>query len=80
MAAAKPVVATRVGGTPEAVVEGETGLLVGPGDVDALAAAVDALLADPDLARRFGEAGRRRVEERFSTAAMSAQVLAAYAA
>jgi glycosyltransferase involved in cell wall biosynthesis len=80
MAAARPAVATRVGGTPEAVVDGETGLLVPLGDVEALAAALDSLLGDPDLARRLGEAGRRRVEERFSSAAMSEQVLDAYAA
>jgi glycosyltransferase involved in cell wall biosynthesis len=80
MAAAKPVVATRVGGTPEAVVDGETGLLAEPGDVGALARAVDALLADPDLARRLGEAGRLRVEERFSPAVMCDRVLDSYAA
>jgi glycosyltransferase involved in cell wall biosynthesis len=79
MAAAKPVVATRVGGTPEAV-DGETGLLVPPHDISALTEALDVLLAEPDLARRLGEAGRRRVEERFSAAAMCEQVLAAYAA
>lgn len=80
MAAARPVVATRVGGTPEAVVDGETGLLVPPGDVEALAAALDSLLGDSDLARRLGEAGRRRVEERFTSAAMNEQVLDSYAA
>ena len=80
MAATRPVVATRVGGTAEAVVDGETGLLVPPGDIDALARALDAVLGDSDLARRLGEAGRRRVEERFSSAAMSELVLDAYAA
>jgi glycosyltransferase involved in cell wall biosynthesis len=79
MAAGKPVVATSVGGTPEAVVDGETGLLVPPGDVAALAERLDAVLGDPDLARRLGEAGRRRVEQRFSAAAMCERVLDTYA-
>ena len=78
MAAARPVVATHVDGTPEAVVDGETGLLVPPGDIEALVAALDSLLDDSDLACRLGEAGRRRVEERFTSAAMSEQVLDAY--
>jgi glycosyltransferase involved in cell wall biosynthesis len=79
MAAATPVVATRVGGTPEAVVDGETGLLVPPGDVDALTRALDDLLGDAGRARRFGDAGRRRVAERFSLSAMCERVLATYA-
>jgi glycosyltransferase involved in cell wall biosynthesis len=80
MAAARPVVASRAGGTPEAVVDGETGVLVPPGDVEALAGALDELLADPERARRLGEAGKRRVEERFSVDAMVDGVLAAYPA
>ena len=80
MAAGRPVVATRVGGTPEAVVDGETGLLVPAGDVAALARALDGLLADPERASRMGEAGRGRVAERFSAAAMSERVLATYTA
>jgi glycosyltransferase involved in cell wall biosynthesis len=80
MAAGKPVVATSVGGTPEAVVDGQTGLLVAPGDVPALVAGLDALLADPELARRLGERGRRRVEEHFSAEAMCERVLDTYAA
>jgi glycosyltransferase involved in cell wall biosynthesis len=79
MAAGRPVVASRVGGTPEVVADGETGILVPPGDVGALAHAVDYLLADPERARRLGESGRRRVEEHFSLAAMSERVLAEYA-
>src|SRR5207248_1164577 len=65
MAQGKPVVATAVGGTPELVVHGETGLLVQPGDVEALAAALAQLLADPEQARRMGEAGRERVQREF---------------
>ncbi len=58
MAQGKPVVATAVGGTPELVLDGETGLLVPPGDVDALADALADVLDDPERARRLGEAGR----------------------
>lgn len=66
MAAGAPVVATRVGGTPEALVDGETGLLVEPGDPGAIAAAVSNLLDNPELARRLGCAARRLITERFS--------------
>jgi glycosyltransferase involved in cell wall biosynthesis len=65
MAAGKPVVATRVGGIPEYVADGETGVLVPPDDPGALADAVTALLADPDRLSRFGRAGRARVEAQF---------------
>jgi glycosyltransferase involved in cell wall biosynthesis len=65
MAAGLPVVASRVGGVPELVVEGETGFLVPPADPSALAGALDGLLADPDLRERLGAAGRARVEGRF---------------
>ena len=64
MAAGKPVVATRAGGTPEVVVDGETGLLVRPGDVEGLAAALQRLAADPALRRRMGSAGQARAKER----------------
>lgn len=66
MAAGNPVVATDVGGTPDAVVDGETGCLVPVGDPDALAGALDRILADRSLARRLGEAGRRRARERYA--------------
>lgn len=62
MAAALPVVATDVGGTPELVREGETGLLVPPRNPEALAERLLDLLRDPDRARALGAAGRRRVE------------------
>jgi glycosyltransferase involved in cell wall biosynthesis len=78
MARSRPVVATPVGGTPEVVADGETGLLVPPQDPTALAAALRRLLADPELRRRMGEAGRRRVEERFSAREMTDRVLAVY--
>ncbi len=66
MASAKPVVSTRAFGIPEAVVDGETGLLVAPGDVDALARALRALIYDPELRVRMGRAARARFEERFT--------------
>ncbi|MBI4485114.1 MAG: glycosyltransferase [Acidobacteria bacterium] len=66
MAAGAPVVATRVGGTPEAIEDGVNGLLVPPGDSGALARAIDRLLADPGLAARYGQAGRERIAQRFS--------------
>jgi len=65
MAAARPVIATRTGGIPEVVADGETGVLVPPGDAPALSAAILDLAASADRSRRLGEAGRRRVEQRF---------------
>lgn len=61
MAAGKPVVATTVGGIPEFVVPGETGLLVEPGNAEALAEAIGRLLSDPERARQMGIRGRERV-------------------
>lgn len=66
MAARLPVIATSVGGNCDAVVENETGFLVPVRDPDALAPAILTLAGDPGLRRRFGEAGRRRVEQLFS--------------
>jgi L-malate glycosyltransferase len=71
MAAGVPVVATRVGGIPEVIEDGTSGLLVPPRDTATLVRAIDTLLEDPDLARRIGEAGRRRVAERFSLEVMA---------
>jgi glycosyltransferase involved in cell wall biosynthesis len=71
MAAGAPVVATRVGGTPEALVDGETGLLVPPADVTALAVAIARLLGTPLLAARLGQAARQVIEDRFSIARMT---------
>jgi glycosyltransferase involved in cell wall biosynthesis len=70
MAAGAPVVATRVGGTPEALIDGETGLLVPPGDVEAMTVAVSRLLDDRELARRLGCAARRLIAARFSVERM----------
>ena len=66
MAAGLPVVGSKVGGIPELVVDGETGLLVEPGDPDELAAAIGRLAADPELRRQLGEAGRERAQGRFA--------------
>ena len=66
MAAGRPVVATAVGGIPEIVVQGETGLLVPPGDVAALSGAMCWILSRPESAAAYGAAGLRRVHERFS--------------
>jgi len=70
MAWGKPVVATAVGGVREVVADGETGVLVPPGDAQALAEAVARLLADRQKAQILGEAGRRRVERDFSLVRM----------
>jgi glycosyltransferase involved in cell wall biosynthesis len=70
MAAAKPVIATRVSGTAEAVIDGETGLLVPLRDNKGLAESIKMLLADQRLAQKMGEAGRRRVEEYFGVERM----------
>lgn len=63
MAAGLPVVATRVGGIPELITDGESGRLVAPGDAEAMARAVGELLDDRDLAERMGRAGLETVRE-----------------
>jgi glycosyltransferase involved in cell wall biosynthesis len=73
MAAGLPVVATAVGGTPELVIDGETGLLVPPRDPAALAQAILTLLTDPGLAQRLGENGRLRVADQFTIRQMVQQ-------
>jgi len=70
MASSKPVVATKVGGNPELVVHGETGLLVPPADTHALADAILSILKDKETAVRFGIAGRKRVEDKFELGKM----------
>jgi glycosyltransferase involved in cell wall biosynthesis len=70
MAAGKPVVATAIGGTDEAVIHGETGLLVPPENSAALATAIRTLLSDTKLAARLAQAGKARVMERFSSDTM----------
>jgi glycosyltransferase involved in cell wall biosynthesis len=69
MALGKPIVATRVGGNPEAVMDGETGLLCAPADPEDLAAKLLALLRDPSKRTHMGEAGKKRASEIFSSEA-----------
>jgi glycosyltransferase involved in cell wall biosynthesis len=78
MAFARPVVATRAGGIPEAVEDGVTGRLVPPADPSALAAALLEVLLDEGRARALGAAGRRRFEERFTADRMVEETLAVY--
>jgi len=78
MAAGVPAIATKVGGTPEAVEDGTTGLLVPPRDSGALVKAMTLLLENPELARSFGEAGRRRVITLFSIEKMVRQTESLY--
>jgi len=65
MATARPVVSTRLAGIPESVVDGETGLLVSPGDTMALAEALGRLIEDAKLRFHYGRAGRARIEQHF---------------
>ena len=73
-----PVVASRVGATPEVIRDGETGLLVPPGDAAALAAALERLLADPALARRLGAAAEEDARTRLAWRGPAREILATY--
>lgn len=77
-AAAVPIIASRAGGLPEAVEDGVTGLLAPPGDVAALAGAMERLLGDSALRQGMGNAGRQRILDEFSVEAMVAGNLAIY--
>jgi glycosyltransferase involved in cell wall biosynthesis len=78
LAAARPVVATDVGGVRQVVQDGETGWLCGPGDPDALAQRLRRAVSERDLATRLAAEGRRRVTERFGGARMVSDYLALY--
>ncbi|GAB4369687.1 MAG: glycosyltransferase [Deltaproteobacteria bacterium] len=78
MAAGVPVVAAAAGGTPEAIRDGESGLLVPPGDPEAMASAILSLLRHPDRAAALGEGGRNRARERFSLKRMVESVERTY--
>jgi glycosyltransferase involved in cell wall biosynthesis len=78
MAAGRPIVATRVGGVPEAVVDGVTGLLVPPRDPVALADAVTRLLRRPGLCRQMGQAGQERASQYYSVESMVEQTQTLY--
>jgi glycosyltransferase involved in cell wall biosynthesis len=79
MAHGRPVVASGVGGLLDLVVNGETGVLVEPGNVAALRAGLERLLADRELRRRMGEAARRRAAEHFSWQTVTGKTLDVYA-
>lgn len=79
MACEKPIVASRVGGIPEVVVDGETGLLAPPKDADLLAEAFVRLLQDRELAARMAAAGLARVRTRFTVERMVEETLSVYA-
>lgn len=78
LALGRPVVASAVGGIPEAVVDGVSGLLVPPNDPEALAVALLRLLEDRGLAERLGDGGRRLAAERFTVDTMVEGNLAVY--
>jgi glycosyltransferase involved in cell wall biosynthesis len=78
MAAKRAIVATRVGGIPDLVEDGITGLLVNPGDAVALAEAINALAIDPDRRISMGMAGRLRVEEHFTETRMLNELSGVY--
>jgi glycosyltransferase involved in cell wall biosynthesis len=77
-ASGRPIVATNVRGCREIVRDGVNGLLVPPGDVEALAAAIKLVLASRELRAEFGRAGRRLVEEEFAEGAVVEQTLSVY--
>jgi len=77
-AAGLPIVSTPVGGIPDIIRDGDTGLLASPGDSDALADALIRMSGDPDLAARCGEAARRHVDEQFSEESLVRETEAAY--
>jgi glycosyltransferase involved in cell wall biosynthesis len=79
LAAGRPVVATRVGGVPEIVQDGVTGILVDPGDEVGLAKAILGVLRDAPRRRALGRAGRKVVEERFSVHRMAREYFEVYA-
>jgi len=78
MAAGLPVVGTRVGGIPEQVEDGVTGLVVEPENPAALAAALDSLAGDGARRRELGEAGRARAAERFSAEGIARRTVELY--
>jgi starch synthase len=79
MACGTAVVGSRTGGIPEVVADGETGLLVPPGEPGPLAEALNTLLRDPGRAAAMGRAGRKRAVAEFGWSAIAAQVAALYA-
>ncbi len=80
LASGRPVIASNVAGVPLAVADGENGRLVPPRDVEALAAAILELLADPALRERFGQAGRRKIELELNWTAVAGRYSQVFAA
>jgi glycosyltransferase involved in cell wall biosynthesis len=78
MACGLPVVATAAGGAAEAVVDGETGILLPRADADEATRAIETLLREPELRNRMGSAGRARVEQRFTVERYAQRVAEAY--
>lgn len=78
MRAALPVVATRVAGVPESVADGETGFLVGRGDIEGVRAALEALIRDEARCLEMGRAGRARYEAEFTFLGMAQKTVALY--
>ena len=78
MAAGVPVVATRVSGIPEAVIDDVTGLLVQPDDVRDLARALGTVIGDATLRGRFGAAARARIADEFALAVSSERLAAVF--
>jgi glycosyltransferase involved in cell wall biosynthesis len=78
LAAGRAVVATKVGGVPDVVDEGETGYLVRPGDTQALADRLEILARDPDRSAEMGRIGRERVLRRYAVERLVEDVDALY--
>jgi glycosyltransferase involved in cell wall biosynthesis len=78
MAAARPIVATRVGGTPDAIADGITGSLVPPQDAAALAAGIARMLERPDAAAALGRAARDAARTSYSQGAVLGRLLSLY--
>jgi glycosyltransferase involved in cell wall biosynthesis len=78
MAVGVPVIGTRLGGTPEAIVDGATGFLVNPFDLDEIAAKALALIADPTMRCRLGAGGRERVRRLYTVEQMAGRYEAIY--
>jgi len=78
MVLSKPVIASRAGGIVDVVTDSETGILVPPNDSAALAQAMIKLLLDGDLRKRMGEAGRAKIDAKFSARTMVNQIQAVY--
>ncbi|HEV8200439.1 MAG TPA: glycosyltransferase, partial [Candidatus Polarisedimenticolia bacterium] len=73
-----PILATRAGGVPEVVVEGETGFLIPPGDIAGFAARLEAMAREPERFREMGTRGRARAEALFSADRIVGQYLEVY--